>query len=832
MMRRMVVLVLAGAAVRCGGCSDEALPPAVEPNARRITAADELIGGLEATGRVGDWLIANEHVRFIVQDAGSATGWGLYGGSLVDLALTQVDPDTGDGDDRLQELFFQCDLRAFAADRVEVVVEEGRSILRLHGHDAGIPLLDAVLPSEPLDLETTIDLILPPQGRTLEIVQRAHDGRKREPRDLDCGPVLIQGDSLALFSNGAGEDRAEFGAEVPWLAAASRDASASFVFYRAQDNLRLLAGALPAMVMQTGRAPFLANDSRQERYFLSVGAGGDIESALAERRRVLEDQRQRQTVEFSIVAPPLLSALEDRISIAINDVAVPGSPRGRTATFAAAKRAAVELLPGKYEAVVTFGDWTVDRVELEVTDPGGAPQQLDVSVGGLGAIAIESQRVDIGGAALGRTAAKIVLVQGHDMPRTGGQFLRRYVAPTDQIIAPEGQYTLFASRGPEYDLFNANVTVTAGESTSVSPRITHVVDTTGWVSADMHVHGTKSMDATPARKIRVIGAIAEGLDILVSTDHDITSDYGPTAVALGLDDLLTTVSGIEASPLVAHINGYPVPAESPERYWDVRWFEYDDADRLARKLEPVDVVQALRDKGAQVVHLNHPRDTGAFAYLRLDSSTGELGRGEWPAADAFELMNGTGDSDIPQLLDDWASLIRTGKRITAVGVSDAHGEFGVGYSRTFIRSPSADVAKLGLPALWKALRDGHAIAMNGPFVTLSGHRGGASAEIGQTLDAGAPGPIELRVQVQAPPWMHVGTLRILENGAALIELDIPQSEDVLRLDTTLTATPAADAWYIAIVEGERRNQPVMGSQGRTITNPVFVDTNGDGFRYQ
>jgi len=818
-----VILVLA---VGCGDCSDLE-PPTSVGAVRQITAADQLIGGLEAAGRVGDWLIANEHVRFIVQDAGTATGWGLYGGSIVDLAHAGVDPD---GDDRLQEIFFQCDLRAFAAETAAVVEEDGRVMLRLSGRDAGIPLIDAVLPSQSLDLETTMDLYLAPGSRTLEIVQTAKDSRKREPRDLDCGPILIQGDSLNLFVEGAGDDRDEFASSLDWLAAAAPDASASFALYRAQGELQILAGALPAMVAQTGREQFLANDSRVERYYLSVGELGDVESALAERRRVLSDETARRTVELRARVPSFLEAHVERAWVVIRDVADPQRPQARTqARFQLdTKLATAALLPGTYRADVSFDGWTVAEVAFAVGAATGAPVTVDVTIGELGELAIESRRTDASGTELGRTAAKVVLLEGHGVARTGPQFLRRYVAPTDRLVVPVGDYTLYASRGPEYDLYVEDITITEGQATSVTAKISHVVDTTGWISADLHVHGAASMDADPARRIRVLGAIAEGLDILVSTDHDITSDYAPTAKALGVDDLITTVSGIEASPLPAHINGYPVPAESPERYWDVAWFEQDDRDNYVRTMQPVEVVQLLRDKGAQVVHLNHPRDTGAFAYLGLDAMTGEFTKGDWPGADAFELMNDTGGSDIPQLLEDWAALIRSGRRITALGVSDAHGEFGVGYSRTFIASDRTDAADLDHRDVWAALRDGKVIAMNGPFVTITGSGGGATASMGETLNTA--GPLTLDVKVQAPPWMHVGELRIFENGTEWHREVIAQTTDVVRLETTVTATPAADAWYFAIVDGERRNQPVMSSESRTITNPVYVDTDGDGFR--
>jgi len=54
-------------------------------SARQITDANELIGGPLAMGRVGDWLIENDKVRFIIRDTGRDFSFMLtYGGHIMD----------------------------------------------------------------------------------------------------------------------------------------------------------------------------------------------------------------------------------------------------------------------------------------------------------------------------------------------------------------------------------------------------------------------------------------------------------------------------------------------------------------------------------------------------------------------------------------------------------------------------------------------------------------------------------------------------------------------------------------------------------------------------
>jgi len=815
-MRRALVLVMIAAAA----CKSDAGTNA-SPIVRAIGASEQLIGGIEASGRLGDYLIANERVRFVVQDAASATGWGFYGGSLVDLGRAG-----GAGDDRLQELFFQCDLRAFAAERAEIVSDgsDGPGILRLVGKDGGIPLLDPIIASKALDVETSVDFVLAPGSDTLEIIQRAQDLRRTETRSLSCGIVLITGDAYRVFVDRKGNDSGAVSGRVPYVAAASEDSDVSFVLYRDEGTLGTLAPQSEVIVLDAEERPFLATDTREDRYFLGLGLRGDVESALETMRRRLEPETPRRELAIQLGVSSGLRL--DRVLVDIQDLAKPERSRAVTQARASASGLAqVRLTPGLYRAVASVDGRELGSAEVEITAAEGPALTIMLAIEGLGVLRVRSFDVDRDGRVLGPTAAKLTAIEGRDMPPGAPRFLRAYLAPEDEVMLPAGEYTIYVSRGPEHGLHVENVALASGTSVEIEARVPRVVDSSGWVSADLHVHAAKSMDASTARKIRVLGAIAEGLDVLVATDHDIISDYGPIASELGVGSMIHTVAGIEASPLWGHINGFPLAAEKPERYWGVTWFEYDERRVFQRMIQPAELVRQLRERGARIVQLNHPRgDQGVFNFLDLDPSTAAVSR-EWPEADAFELMNPT-DED-PGLMDDWFGLIRNGRRLTATGVSDAHGVFGVGYSRTLIASPEDDPATIADAEIWPALAAGRAVATNGPFVRFSARRGSAEAGIGETL-AGA-GQLALSVRVEAPEWMDVASLRILENGRTLIEQPLTAAErdpenPAVRLDRTYTAT-AADAFYVLVVEGTpgSRNEPVFGSTALAITNPIYVD---------
>jgi hypothetical protein len=118
-----LTLLLSLALVATVAC--KANPHAV---AERVTNRNQLIGGPDALGDVNDLKLSNGKVRFIIQGIKSADenfsrGWGIYGGSLLDVDLAR--PNEGDsatppGHDHFGEMFPAFFLEAIAPSSVEV----------------------------------------------------------------------------------------------------------------------------------------------------------------------------------------------------------------------------------------------------------------------------------------------------------------------------------------------------------------------------------------------------------------------------------------------------------------------------------------------------------------------------------------------------------------------------------------------------------------------------------------------------------------------------------------------------------------------------------------
>jgi hypothetical protein len=126
---------------------------------------------------------------------------------------------------------------------------------------------------------------------------------------------------------------------------------------------------------------------------------------------------------------------------------------------------------------------------------------------------------------------------------------------TGTLELPPGAYMVYASRGLEYTIDSQSITVGSGGITNVSLSVERVVDTTGYVSADFHIHSGKSFDSSLPLTDRVASFAAEGVEVMVSTDHDYITDYTPIIDNLELGAELNSIVGNELT------GGIPVPAD-------------------------------------------------------------------------------------------------------------------------------------------------------------------------------------------------------------------------------------------------------------------------------
>lgn len=225
--------------------------------------------------------------------------------------------------------------------------------------------------------------------------------------------------------------------------------------------------------------------------------------------------------------------------------------------------------------------------------------------------------------------------------REGGEFVEE-IAYTQKgqargEIRP-GTYDVYTSRGIEYDLdIQEDVVIQAGKRTDLSVVLTRTVDTSDYVSADLHLHSAGSLDSSMDLETRVLSGVAEGLEVAVSTDHNFITDYEPSIVSLGLQDWMTSMVGVEVSTLeMGHFNAFPLAYEvgAASHFPFVEFCYEPRADKSNQtafdwvECNPGQIFDHVRKLGqyhydSTIVQVNHPRDSvlGYFSQYYMDPYT-------------------------------------------------------------------------------------------------------------------------------------------------------------------------------------------------------------------
>src|SRR6185437_5525789 len=92
---------------------------------------------------------------------------------------------------------------------------------------------------------------------------------------------------------------------------------------------------------------------------------------------------------------------------------------------------------------------------------------------------------------------------------------------------PLGTYDVTVSRGPEWEISTSKKLKLTARGATIAARLSHVVDAQGWLSADFHVHAARSSDSRVPMHDRIFEFVAEDVRMIVSTDHNVISDYEP-----------------------------------------------------------------------------------------------------------------------------------------------------------------------------------------------------------------------------------------------------------------------------------------------------------------
>jgi len=878
-------------------------PVSSEAQASILGATEDGIGGPLAWATAGDVLLSNEHIRLVLQQPGRSLAINPYGGNVIDADVVRRPGEAGQ--DRFGEVgLFLNAAFTIAPESMDIVSDgtSGIAVVRFEGPAkrsdyintlTGVEaLLGFTVPLDPLDVPdwwitltwrlatgerfATVDVEVENREATAEplaIAWMAHGGLG-ERYDLVTGgytnPQFASAGGLIFASEVLSYG---FG-PLPWVEEAHGTAAMAGGAILMEDNNVLALLDWPEVVT-------VVLEPGERHAFDAVFTVAEDPSTVASTLKSLADN---PAVEDTVSGTVTVQGSGEPIAGATVAALRPGSDASLGATRTDTSGAwSLRIREDPVELVVGLPGWPYDgatdspkrvsaaaaqedvdltlpptgQLALTVSDGSGAPIPAHVVVLGFDPSpphpALEASGVDP--LPPGVTAMADVGVSG-----------------ASQMALEPGHYEVLVLRGMEYDAFEAQIDLVAGQTVQVDATLNRVLDTSGWVSGDFHVHGANGPDTSLLDTTRVQNFSAEGVEVLVASDHAYVSDLAPVVAKLGLEDWVKPIPSQEVTTFdYGHFGVFPlVPDPTQANQGAIDWVRMSPAELYA---------WALAEPREVVVQINHPRAIPTPGEMQhhfgvLDLQYGPAGPYLGPNAmdpvtadlPADAVMFGPGFTAIEvmtwlnvQGLSDWFNLLNAGYEITATANSDTHTVRveSSGWPRNFVYVGHDDPAAVDPETFAIAVNTHQLSGSFGPFTTLAIESdGGTVASQGEVLSLDTPG-VTARVRVQAPSWVPVDTLDIYEGGFLVLSeplamTEVPGAEGGVRWEQTveLPMVPAADTWVVAVAHGSEGLFPYIPFNRTPVealdearlaardvdepatafgfTNPVFIDVDGDG----
>jgi len=830
------IAVSEGAAKRLGYLPSKAPKPAAVPSANARARAHTMdaspssrLGGPNATGRPGDWVLENDEVVFVIDALSGGGGFAESGGNLVDAA------DARARKDELAQLFTYFGLfprQAVYSKLTGFEEPDGTAVVEARGRELYEAALEVVTQyrlagsDRAMLMRTTLTnggkepITLPGLGDAIQWggVEKVAPGRS----------VGFKGPSTGAFIGGIGR----------------------FVSYgvtATEGDIAAVSGGAWTDTEQRKNVTIAPGASVTYERVFAVGERGDVASIVAELTKA--SGGEVGAVEVAIVdasGRPVTLPAGAKIAVL--------TPKGDEVMGLVSKegaRAIVgELPPGRY--LLAYAP-SAGRRALG----GGAPARASVVV----------KKDEIAKAELAVTEAATLAVScsGGAEPckvtvlgasgTTDPWFGPSHVAEAakNQIFAVRGArevpiapgtYELTFSRGPEHAIEVETVTVAPGTRVVVDKVLRRVLDTTGYVGTDFHQHTSVSADAAVAAEDRVIANVAEGVEVAVVSEHNVVADFSSIVARLSLGRHVVHVPGDEVTTDASkkpwgHMNVFPLAVDPAKPR---------SGAPAARDTLASDVVAEVRalPGGPRVVQVNHPRSgqNGYFDLLGFEPKTGEgTGAGYARDFDAIEVWNGRNVEMRTKVLEDYLALLRTSHPVTAIAATDTHGVVGheAGLPRTYVRVASDtsletwDASRTAdLVASIRERRD--VILTNGPFLAVTANGAG----VGAVARARAGGLVDVTVRVTSAPFVAVERLEVRVAGAAKVVSPSPVSvtpkknaAGAMEATATFRVRASSDDALVVIAHGSKPMRPMFTGEDAEIapwamTGAIWIDADGDG----
>lgn len=805
---------------------------AKQARAGKLTDAGMLVQ--PAHGRqqieVGDFVLANDKIAVTIEAPGLSDGYDRFGGKVV-----AVDAVGGDGKplgkSRFVETLLALSIETVDAKSVSVINDgsDGQAaVVRASGPLTAIPFLDgslgALFPRR-YGLEAAFEYVLEPGSDKLLVRLGVLNPGEEEVKfavgkvsDEMHGFFHYSQNQLAAPGFGFGNpiggiDWAGFVAPDDW-SFAWRPASGEKLDYGLEVSGFVYTlgpgfSAAPCSVTWTDHVEI-------------IGGGPDLDG-LAEAVRRVDGAEPwvavTGAVEDASGAPVadawvhLLSTDDAYLSRARADGsgaftihAPPGQATKLVAQSRGYPNAETALAAGAQSATLTFAP--VGKIHVTATElSSGAALPVRVQV-------MPKDPLPATPAAFGVEDA------------AGGRLHQEYVMSGDVTLAvPPGEHRVVVSRGYEYEIVDQTLVVNAGQTVDLPAVLERSVDTTGFMCADFHIHSFLSVDSNDSVDAKVRSAIADGLEIPVSSEHEWVIDFQPVVEQLGMQSWAFGMPSEELTTFTwGHFGVVPLlPRPGEVNNGAIDWVGKMPADVFG-------MVQALPEDPVLIV--NHPSGGDFGSYFSQSGFDHETGTGNKPDLwsenfDAVEVFNSSSlDENRTGSVRDWFGLLNAGKTAWAVGSSDSHHirTSPVGYPRTCMDLGGDDPAALSANQVRDALASGKLTISGGLYMTVSGP-GGVGP--GETV-SGAGASEDFTVTVQAPSWVDATTLEVIVNGETVATEPLaPFGSGTAKSFVNSVSIPVdaskARNWVVFHAKGDAPLDPVHpGRDPFAVSSPIFL----------
>ncbi len=916
----------------------------------KSTSRDQLLKGPLAHGSVGDFVLENEHARFVVERDTRAMSPCPFGGNVLDGGYKSA-PEAEPLEDNMGEVCLLANIsQTFFPESFEILSEGSTTEPAILAITGRLDLLDFLnfggLVSEflgdiielPIDLNKVDDAtltmyyILRPGDHGMRVVTALRN-EGQEQLDIVMGHLITGGGTGGYFNplgteRGFGDEALDAsnldGVKFPFMVWRGEQASYGYV---PEPDPTIMNTDLPAggvtLYAAGASATLLNRDSLLATALASKAAFKRLEGVFHLQpgesdfvtHQVFVGDGGLNTILDHVY--PNIGLEHGTISGQITDAMGAPVQGARVSAISDKERAINQALTdasGNYTMTVPVGAYrvearapgapTITPVDVQVAANADAQGDLELALAA-------TLRVSVTTPDAQPTPARVTVWCVNDCPApptsqledTSSDRLPGNVAAivptgldgTATVNLPGGDYRVTVSRGMEWSLWPSDghltggelITLVNGQEIALDAEIAHVVRTPGVLSGDFHIHGLTSTDSAVSQQNRVLDYISEGVDVMVSTDHDYISDYRPAIEALGAQEQVISLIGSEITTSdTGHLNAFPLQRDPT----DPRGGALDWGNGSGDSLLPSEIFDWINGfPGEQVIQVNHPEGMGTINALQVDVlrgiSTADPESKRLPVLDpdpvtgdtrlwaenftAMELMNDHSLSNYWTIARWWMTMVGRGFSPTMTAVTDSHKRWanvgGVPRTMVFVGDETDTTTSFERDVFARAVNDGRAIGTNGPMFTIElRNSAGERVGLGQTLDAQADGRIFGTVNVEMPEWILVDSLDIYTNREDVIvpageqvdtelppnmsvDIDLDPQTDLEVVATGQSVhrrwvkqvefemTVDADAYIIVMVrgrkQGSRNMRPVVtdGIKPMAFSNPIFVDFDGDGY---